>query len=112
MDAERFKANVNPLPGIDCLQFTNVQVDYNLDVDDQFFNVTCHVDEAMKTKIAKGKCIDLEKLPRKIRYGSWGNSVNDNKLELIYGDGQSFFMPSTASEAQITGIRKWEQYTV
>ena len=34
---------------------------------------------------------------------------NENKLDLVYLDGQSFFVPTSAAETKINGIRKWEQ---
>ena len=68
LNAERFKASVNPPPGnqrfgmgefegalkgnpgigLDQVQ----EVDHTLDVDDQFFHVTCHIDAAMQGKIS------------------------------------------------------------
>ena len=105
LDAERFRASVNP-PSGSVIGPAGRMMAENLDIDDQFFHVTCHVEEGLKAKIEKGEFVDLEKLLPKTR-GT--KSVNDNKLDLVYRDGQSFFVPSQVGEGQITGIRKWEQ---
>ena len=49
--------------------------------------------------------MDLERLLPKTRAGM-GNSVNENKLDLVYRDGQSFFVPARVSEVKINGIRR------
>ena len=68
LDVEHFRATVDLPPSWVQNQMT-IQVDHNLDVDDQFFHVTCHVDEALKGKIARGEFVDLEKLLLKGKYG-------------------------------------------
>ena len=108
LDVEHFRATVDPPPSRVQNQMT-IQVDHNLDVDDQFFHITCHVDEALKGKIARGEFVALEKLLLKGKYGGRPNAVNEHKLDLVYRDGQSFFIPSAASDIKITGICKWEQ---
>ena len=77
-----------------------------LDIDDQFFHVTCHVDQSMKEKIERGDYVDLEKLLPKPCTG--GKQTNDNKLDLVYRDGQSFFVPAQ-NEMRINGVCRWEQ---
>ena len=105
--AEKFKDSTNPPPGMVSiigpagLVMTGPQG--VMDMDDQFFHVTCHVDQGLKDKIAKGEFVDLEKLLPKIRTGR-----TENKLDLVYRDGQSFFVPAQ-TEIKINGIRRWEQ---
>ena len=36
------------------------------------------------------------------------NGTGDNKLDLVFRDGHSFFVPA-ATESKINGVRKWEQ---
>ena len=74
----------------------------NLDPDDEFFHVTCHIDQGLRQKIQRGDYVDLEKLLPKSK------RVVDNKMDLVFRDGKSFFVPAT-SESKITGIRRWEQ---
>ena len=116
LESKRFKAVVNPPPGrtdqislrgINNPEQVNIQVDHHLDVDDQFFHVTCHVEESMRGKIQRGEYVDLQKLLPKPCNAR--NAINDNKLDLVYRDGHSFFVPSAASEVKINGIRRWEQ---
>ena len=107
INAERFKAVVNPpsgtlanvwgetngLTGLPVMRqnvplseathnVVNMQVDPNLDIDDQFFHITCHVEENLHWKIAKGEFMDLEKLLPKTRNNR--NSFNEHKMDLVY----------------------------
>ena len=74
------------------------------DVDDQFFHVTCHIEDSLRSKIEKGEYVDLEKLLPKQRE----KMVSDHKLDLVYHDGHSYFIPAPIENC-INGIRKWEQ---
>ena len=61
IEAERFKAAVNNPPGIEHNP-VNLALEQHLDIDDQFFHVTCHLDEGLKGKIERGEYVELEKL--------------------------------------------------
>ena len=119
--AERFKAVVNQPPGELAI---HSQVNQNLDVvgpvggvgqerlsgptgdgdvDDQFFHVTCHIDETLRQKIEKGEFVELDRLLHKV-----SNKVNEQRLDLIYKDRHSYFVPS-APDNKVNGIKKWEQ---
>ena len=114
--AEKFKANVNvPQGNVN----TEILIEHgndgpninkannltDLDVDDQFFHVTCHLDKGLKSKIERGEYIDLKKLLPKIKGKP---NQNDNCMDLVYKDGHSYFVPA-ASDTKITGVRKLEQ---
>ena len=114
--AEKFKANVNsPQGNVN----TEILVEHgndgpninkannltDLDVDDQFFHIMCHLDEGLRSKIERGEYVDLEKLLPKIRGKP---NQNDNHMDLVYKDGHSYFVP-VASDTKIMGVRKWEQ---
>ena len=122
VQAERFKAVVNNPPGNDS-NFVDPEVDeeqfkqnstninaphvaqnYQVqgDIDDEFFHVTCHVDSTLCAKIEQGGFVELEKLLPKTK------RVNDNKMDLVFKDGHSYFVPAQ-NDDRITGIRKWEQ---
>ena len=112
MDAERFNAAINSPPGkegqivekIEEVKQNVVRERDSMDVDDEFFHVTCHVDPVLKQKMERGDFVDLEKLLPK----SKGRAFNENKLDLVYKDGHSFFIPAP-SENKINGVRRWEQ---
>ena len=72
--------------------------------DDDFFHVSCHVDANLKSRIQRGDFVDLEKLlPRNRRPGG-----AENRIELVFRDGKSFFVPA-ATDGKISNIRRWEQ---
>ena len=91
----------SPLP---LVHDSQIKLQSSLDIDDEFFHVTCHVDSAIRAKIERGDFVDLEKLLPKYRI----KNLNDNKLDLVYRDGHSFFVPAQ-SENCINSIRRWEQ---
>ena len=88
-----------PLPNINVVNYTS-----DLDIDDQFFHVTCHLDEGLKAKIQCRQFVELERLLPKTK----SRGGNDNRMDLVYCDGHSYFVPSTP-ENRINGVRKWEQ---
>ena len=77
-----------------------------LDIDDQFFHVTCHVDQNIKSKIQRGEFVDLERLLPRNRNNS---NYKDNKMDLIFKDGRSYFVPAGSNDSKILGVRRWEQ---
>ena len=129
LDAERFKASINP-PGMygdsynaNAYEIRNM-VDENLNgptaglaitnsmssmSDDDFFHLTCHVDESLREKIEKGAYVDLERLLPKERGSSFGASNEDNgRLEWVRRDGHTFLAPVN-DKGKINSFRKWEQ---
>ena len=101
--AEQFRRTVNAPPGMDNVVMPQPQIACQLDIDDQFFHITCHIDESIRLKIQAGQFVDLEKLLLKPK-----NKLNDNKLDLVYRDGHSYFVPAPLDN-KINGVRKWEQ---
>ena len=86
LQAERYKARIqqpnrgkeinfnNPLPNpsrAKCYDDEVKAMRYLDNEDDEFFHTTCHIDESIREKIAKGKFIELEKLIQKriLQYG-------------------------------------------
>ena len=133
LQAERFKASIEPPTGIvpevqsvspgtlngDSLH-ENVRELLTLlksganclnqdNSDDDFFHVTCHLDSAMKTKIANGEYVDLERLLPKTRYQVMSGGV-DNDIEVIRKNGSTYILPEGGQrEVKITSVRHWEQ---
>ena len=71
----------------------------SLDVDNEFFHVTCHVDPVIQSKIQKGEYVELERLLPKNR----NSRSNENKLDLVYHNGHSFFVPAS-QDNKINGV--------
>ena len=67
----------------------------SLDDDDEFFHVTCHIDQNTRNKIAHGEFIHLEKLLPRDRFGVNGmlssSAQNENWVELVSRDGHTYF---------------------
>ena len=83
----------------------NVELLCNLDSDDDFCHVSCHIDDALKNKIEKGEYVDLDRLLPKDRSIA-GQSMNDGvTVQLYTKNGQAYFAPPD-SEKRIDGIRR------
>ena len=81
--------------------------------DDDFFHLTCHIDQTLQQKIEKGQYVDLDKLLPRDRLScfdgqSTGAIGDENKFEWVQRDGGTFLMPAKRS-SRITSFRKWEQ---
>ena len=73
--------------------------------DDDFFHLTCHVDSATITKIEKGEFVDLDKLLPKDKR----KRGEENRMEWIHSDGNTFLAPVSDRTSRITNFRRWEQ---
>ena len=117
LQAERFKATIDPPKGNESLE-ENVKQLISLlqskgslsepDTDDDFFHITCHIEQGLKTKIANGEFVDLEKLLPKSR--SQMMTGYDNEIEVIRKNGSTYVIPETGQkDIKINSIRRWEQ---
>ena len=77
LEAERFRAKVQS-PGKD----TNLVQPYRS--DDEFFHLTCHIDEGMVKKIEAGSYVDLEKLLPKEKSCKLSD---ETRLEWVHREG-------------------------
>ena len=101
VEVEQFKATVHRLKG------KPTGEDIWLDsMDDDFFHITCHIDESLRSKISRGEFVELEKLLPKDRVS--GRLTEDNKMELVNKNGLTYFVPMNDRE-KINSVRKWEQ---
>ena len=123
LQAERYKARIQqPNKGMNNgigIQFNNFKPNnkqsldelramrYLDSEDDEFFHTTCHIEDAIREKIEKGKFIELEKLIQK-RILQYDNR-SDNRMQLVNRDGISYFVPAIDRETKIDNIKKWEQ---
>ena len=101
IQAEQFKAQLTPPPGA----IQSIQSVVDNDNDDDFFHVSCHIDDALKEKIERGEFVDLEHLLPKERANY--RLGEERCLELVSKDGLAYFTPS--QDRKISGLRKWEQ---
>ena len=106
IDAEQFKAKLQAPKG---RSFDFDKFMQNLDDDDEFFHVTCHIESSIRTKIARGEFVDLDKLLPRDKTGSGEHqpSQEENRVELVQQGGHTYFKP--VRENQINGLRRWEQ---
>ena len=103
LEVEQYKAAVEQPKGKDEVLERNEFDNKEGITDDQFFHLTCHLEEGLKTKIEKGEFVELEKLFPRDRYGK-----GDGRMELVNREGCSYFVPYQR-DMKITNIRKWEQ---
>ena len=103
LDAEQHKVSLpRPKGNFDFEKFLQ-----NMDDDDQFFHVTCHIEQGLRDKIARGEFVNLDKLLPKDKGGCGGNiPMNgvESKVELVSKDGHTYFRP--VKDSQVNGLRK------
>ena len=105
IESEKYKAGLAAPKGIAIDQ--NLKLLRQFDNDDDFFHVTCHVDNALKQKIQNGEYIELERLLPKPSGGI--ESTDDGEvLELVSRGGQTYFAPAR-DRAKISNVCKWDQ---
>ena len=98
---------LNPNPQIDSnVDFLPPQIGTGGVSDDDFFHLTCQVDESLKAKIEKGQYVDLDKLlPRGGPFDNKMTGTNGNPLQWVQKDGGTFLMPARKT-TRISGFRK------
>ena len=109
IDAEQFRAQLQPPKGTTSIDNDIMKLLNKVDDDDEFFNVTCHIDPVVKGKIEKGEFVELECLLPKDPAGGGGviNVCGEDKVELVSRDEHTYFKP--VKESQINGLHKWEE---
>ena len=110
LDAERFKATVaNPSGKL--INFDDAVPGDALSVgktDDEFFHMTCHIDQPLVDKIERGQYVDLDKLLPKTKGKIQRPADNFNRLEWVQGEGGTFLVPADRG-SRINSVGKWEQ---
>ena len=113
LDAEKFKATIeapqgkssgNSINSLSFNQSTGPKVSGKM--DDNFFHLTCHIEEGLREKIEKGEYVELERLLSKDR--SYRMS-DQTRLEWVLKDGATYLVPSSDRNSKINSVRKWEQ---
>ena len=107
VEAEKFRASIEPPKKGRCYEQEDSL--YNLPsgtsaqlTDDDFFHLTCHIDEHLREKMERGKYIDLEKLLPKSGKG-------DDRLEWVHREGSTFLAPVLQRDGKINNVKKWDQ---
>ena len=76
-----------------------------IEVHDDFFHHSSHIDGTLIAKIEAGKFVELEKLIPKEKF-----IHSDGWLQMIYGDGAQFLQPVSEKDTPpINNPRRWEQ---
>ena len=99
INAEKFKASLNMQPGTS--QPKTIQ-----DVDDEFFHITCHIDQPLLEKCQRGEFVELDKLLAKLKLDK---PSREEKLDIVKKEGQSYLVTSQDKEVRISNVRKWDQ---
>ena len=77
--------------------------------DDDFFHLTCHIDQTLQQKIEKGCYVDLDKLlPKERQLDSTQQFNNETKLEWVQSGGSTYLVPAKRL-SRINCFRRWEQ---
>ena len=124
LEMEKFKATVSQPPGTSHnLLLDNTNIDPTMKLlqelvnslgiqpdglsDDDFFHLTCHIDENLRGKIAKGEFVDLDRLLPKDRFAP--DQLSDHtRMEWVQNAEGTFLVPAK-KVSRINCFRKWEQ---
>ena len=112
IEAEKYKASIAvPNAGKDESTSQNAgPVNLNKYMEeevDELFDLTCHIDDALKSKIQRGEYVELEKLlPKTVREM---RPENEELMEQVNRGGHSYFVPVKSKEKKITHFKKWEE---
>ena len=109
LQAEKYKANLVAPKGMVPID-DNIRLLRNFDSDDDFFHVSCHIEESLRVKIQAGEFIDLEKLlPKDCSFGGHAPSDENNFMELVSKGGHTYFAPARERGNRINNVKKWDQ---
>ena len=102
LEAEQFKTVINTPQGITANPFYDEGL---VKDDDEFFHITCHIDESMMSKIEKGEFVNLEKLlPHPAKLNS-----REEVTQLVFKEGKPYFVNQSERDKRIGNVHKWEQ---
>ena len=107
LESEKFKANLVAPKGMPDRIDSNIELLRKLDNDDDFFHTSCHIEPALRLKVERGEFIDLEKLLPNERAAGGVPVSQDNRLGLVYEDGEAFLAPAKKVN-KINSIRRWD----
>ena len=106
LDAEHFKAKIQPPKGK--LSYAEIlKLHETDDNDDDFFHITCHVDESLRERIELGEFVDLDKLLPKDKCGGTQVYNEAQRMQIFEQNGTTFWAPEQSMN--VNSVRKWEQ---
>ena len=105
IDAEKMKANLVAPKGMLPIKIDqNLQFLRNIDNDDDFFHIHCHVNPSLRVRIEKGEYVDLDKLLPKDK-SAGGYSMDDEiGIQLVTKNGQTYLTPP-ATEKKVNSLK-------
>ena len=108
LESEKFKANlVAPTGTLPIRIDSSIELLRKFDNDDDFFHISCHVDQSLRAKIEKGEFVELERLLPNDR-AAGGMSMNqENRLGLVHEGGEMFLAPAKKLN-RINSVRRWD----
>ena len=114
LDAEQFKASITaPLGKSNIVETAgnfrgeSSQFYPDMDRDDDFFHLTCHIEPNLHLKIEKGEFVDLDKLLPKERHPF--RLDDDICMEMVNHDGVTYFVPAVDRDTKVNNIKCWDQ---
>ena len=108
LEAEKYKAGLAAPKGMVPID-DNVKLLRQFDSDDDFFHVTCHVDQSLCNKIEMGEFVELERLLPKDNSTGLGCLLGSDFMQLVNCDGRTYFAPANPNSQKINNVRKWNQ---
>ena len=108
-DADKLRVKLSAPKGMLPMKIdSHIRLLRNLDNDDDFFHVTCHIEPAIKEKIQRGDFVDLEKLLPKEKGGNNFAVQDQPAMELLTMGGRTFLAPPQLNR-KINSLQKWDQ---
>ena len=102
IQAENYKAEIAPEGGSLVDQIKDL---LQSKADDEFFHITCHIDQNLRDKIQRGDYVDLEKLLVKNKNVK---PASGKRIMKERDDGVAYFVPSE-QDLKINSIHRWDQ---
>ena len=108
-DAEKMKANLIAPKGMLPIKIDhNIEMLRNLDNDDDFFHVSCHIDSSLKQKIERGEFIELDKLLPRDKAAGGFSMEEEHGIQIVSHNGHAYLTPPT-TEQKISNLKSWDQ---
>ena len=109
-EAENAKAKIFQTPGRTVnfdkeVNKRNRILAHTMIIDDDYLTIGSHVEETLKIKIEKGEYVDFAKLLSRDQT----LEEEDNRIQMVVRNGQTFWMPMQDNRLSINNFSKWEQ---
>ena len=110
IEAEKFQAKITTPTGKEKSNKSSsdepVLGDTESKSDDDFFHLTCHIEDNLIQKIEAGNYVDLEKLlPKEKTF----RRNEDTQLEFVFCEGGMYLVLANERDKRINSVQCWEQ---